>query len=266
MLGSLRPIVAACVLVLAACGGGDGEVVDGGGTGAGEGSVGPGPAGDYRSTSTSTFPLVAGTEVRLSVADGSLSMSAGCNTLGSSFRLDGDRLIVDGVMSTMMGCAEDLAEQDQRLTVLLESQPTVSSSPDGFTLTADDGSTLVFVDREVADPDRALEGTRWTLDAVVTGDTVVSAVGFETVVLMLDGGRATVTTGCSTGVATYVVDGRSVVLGPLELTPTTSACGPAVLEAEAALIGVFGGTATAEVRADSFELRRGDVGVTFREG
>lgn len=223
--------------------------------------------GDYLATSASTFAIVDGTVVRLGITGETFSISAGCNTLGSPFRVEDDEVVVVSLSSTMIGCAEDLANQDARLAAFLESRPVVTFSPDGFTLTGVDGTTLVFVSRAIADPDRAIEGTRWVLDAVVGADAAVSAVGFETVGLVLDAGTATITTGCSVGQASYALDGGELVLGALELTPVSGDdCSDGVVEAEAALVAVFGGTASATVQANALELRRSGVGLNFREG
>lgn len=248
------------LLVLAgACAGGEQE-----GSGSPPGLL---AEGQYRSSSASTFELVEGTVVSLTRAGSDLSVSAGCNTLGAAFELEGDEIVVGGVQSTMMGCAEDLADQDARLSTFLESRPVVSASPDGFTLTVADGATLVFVSRAIADPDRAIEGTRWVLNAVVDGDTAVGAAGFDTVELFLDGGVVSVTTGCSAGQASYSVDGDDLLLGPLELTPAPAGdCSAGVAEAEAALVAVFGGTAVATAQADTLELRGDGIGLNFREG
>lgn len=226
--------------------------------------------GDYLSDAASTFPLVDGSVVHLGVADGAVSLSAGCNSLGSSYRLDGDVLVVEGVASTMMGCADDLADQDVRLAAFIEARPVVSTSPDGFTWTGADGSTLVFVDRAVADPDRPLEGTPWVLDGVVESGAVVSAVGFETVVLVFDDGTVDVTTGCSVGRTSYILDGDTLEFGALTLAPKpagTDGCDQGVREAEAAVLAVVDGTATWQVRADTLEVAGGGgVGLSLRAG
>ena len=223
--------------------------------------------GDYLASSASTLEIVDGTVVRLGITEGRFTMSAGCNTLSFPFQRSGDQLVAGLGETTLMGCVTELADQDARLIGFIESGPVVSSSPDGFTLTGADGATLVFVSRAIADPDRAVEGTRWVLDAVVDGDAAVSAVGFDTVELVLNGGTASVTTGCSMGQASYALDGGNIVLGALELTPASAGdCAAGVAEAEAALVAVFGGTASATVQADTLELRRSGVGLNFREG
>lgn len=223
--------------------------------------------GDYQASSTSTFEIVDGTVVRLGIAEGTFTISAGCNTLSFPFQRSDDQLATGLGQTTLMGCVEELADQDARLIGFIESGPVVSSSPDGFTLTGTDGATLVFVSRAIADPDRAVEGTRWVLDAVVDGDAAVSAVGFDTVELVFNGGTANVMTGCSMGQASYSLDGGNIVLGALELAPASAGdCSAGVSEAEAALVAVFGGTASATVQADSLELRRSGIALNFREG
>lgn len=222
-------------------------------------------AGEYLSAADSTFPLVAGTVLRLNVTGDALSASAGCNTLGWTYRIDDDRLVATAGASTMIGCPEALADQDARLAAFLEGGPVVTTSADGFTLTGVDGTSLVLVDRSLADPDRALEGTRWVLDGITTADAAVSAVGFETVELVLNDGTVDIVTACSVGQAAYEIDGDAVVLGPLTLTPAPVGCEPGVREAETALGAVFGGRATVTLRADVLELRRGDVGLSLRE-
>jgi len=92
------------VLLVAACGGG--AVTSGAG----------GPDVDGRSfLSTGVTvdgadrPLVPGTVVRMSFADGALSVNAGCNTQGGTVAFDGDRMTVAGGLSTTeMACPEEL--------------------------------------------------------------------------------------------------------------------------------------------------------------
>lgn len=228
--------------------------------------------GDYRSTSASTFTLVDGTDVQLTVGRTDLSVAAGCNTLAAPYTLDGEALVLGQVASTMIGCAVPLADQDVRLGAFLESRPVVTPSADGMTWTAGDGVTIVFVDRAVADPDRPLQGTRWTLDGVGDGESVVSAVGFDAVVVVFDNDTVTVTTGCAEGQTSYrppVDEGTGaggIALGSLSLVGSGDACGDDARQAGAALTEVFGGTATLRVEADILELRRGGVALTFRAG
>ncbi len=89
------------------------------GVGAGAGSGGDWPAGRrFQSTAVTEAgkdrPLVAGTRIDLSFFDdGRLSAQAGCNTIGGSGRIDGDRLVLgDGLSMTEMGCDGPRHSQD----------------------------------------------------------------------------------------------------------------------------------------------------------
>lgn len=238
-----------------------------GGCGSGNGvTAGAGPiaaGGEFVSVPSSTFSLVAGTEVRLGVVDGNLAVTAGCNNLGGAYRLDGPTLVVDEMMMTQMGCADDLMDQDARLAALLTGRPEVTASPDGFTLTASNGITLVMVDRLVVEPDLSVEETGWVLNSVITGDTATSAVGFDSLQLTLADGTMTVVTACSSGTASYTqAEDGTYVFGPLAISstvgpgdPSYADCiGSAVAEAEEALAGVLDGPVAVSVEGSVLTL------------
>ena len=58
--------------------------------------------------------------MRLSFVDGQLGASGGCNSMGGSYVVDGDRLAVEQMMTTEMACEPALMEQDQWLAALLD--------------------------------------------------------------------------------------------------------------------------------------------------
>ena len=126
----------------------------------------------YLSTAVKGASLVPGTRIRLSFKDGTLSASGGCNSMGGTYTITGGRLTTTQMVTTDMGCEQPRMQQDQWLAALL-SGSTISLA--GDTLTLDDGTIqLTLQDREVADPDRPIEGTNWILDGIRTGDAVSS--------------------------------------------------------------------------------------------
>src|SRR5918992_2557978 len=108
------------------------------------------------------------------VADGHrLGAQAGCNQMGGPASFDGDHLVVDDMATTEMGCDPPRHAQDEWLARFLTSRPEWSRS--GSTLTLDNGTArIVLEDRDVADPDRPLRGTRWVVDTIVEGETASS--------------------------------------------------------------------------------------------
>ena len=228
-------------------------------------SVSAPAAGDYLSTPASSFPLLVGTRVQVSLDGSSLSANAGCNTLGGSYTVEGNTLIVREVASTMMGCAEDLMNQDGRLSAFLTNRPTLTESPDGFTLTGEGEATLVMVNSTVAEPNRTLESTVWVLDGLVSGDVASSAAGFDGVTLLFAGGAATLTSPCNLGATSYILvapdtlDSAAMTVTDI---PGSSGC-EFIDEGVDAVAALFGGTMTATVEAGTLTLSRGDQGATF---
>jgi heat shock protein HslJ len=126
----------------------------------------------YLSTGIQGATLVAGTQVRLTFADGSLTASGGCNIMGGSYSIDGDRLTAGQMFMTEMACDAARQRQDEWLARFLGN---VRLALAGDTLTMSDGAvTLTLLDQEIATPDEPLEGTRWVLDGILTGDAVSS--------------------------------------------------------------------------------------------
>ena len=100
-------------------------------------------------------------------------------------------LVVPGMAMTEMACEPAaLMDQDTWLSAVLTSRPTVALDGDTLTLTAD-GAVITFVDREVADPDRPLEGTTWNVEGLVSNDAVSSIpAGGRVPTLRFEGGRS----------------------------------------------------------------------------
>lgn len=96
-------------------------------------------------------PQLSGTEWRFTAIDGTapvrpdratmafteerLNANVGCNGMGGTWRLDGDRLVGGPYMSTKMFC-EGVMEQESAVGALLAANPTVVISGDRMRLTA----------------------------------------------------------------------------------------------------------------------------------
>jgi heat shock protein HslJ len=94
--------------------------------------------GTFTSVEVEGWTLVDGTQVELSFDADAIAAYAGCNRMRGGFAVDGDTLTVDTLASTMMACEEPLQRQDEWLTGLLESDPTVALADDVLTLRSDD--------------------------------------------------------------------------------------------------------------------------------
>ncbi len=203
--------------------------------------------------------LVAGTRIRLGFGASTLSVSAGCNTGGGDYTVEGGRLLVDAIAMTEMACDDDKMAQDDWLLALLGQHPAISLNGDRLTLRTAN-VTLELQDREIVDPDRPLVATVWRGTTIIDGQSASNLPGLGNVQLVFDtDGSVALATGCNTGGATYRVDGSTIVFGPLTLTEI--ACDEPLATIEAHVVAVLSGDATFTIEASSLTLMHGDVGL-----
>ena len=124
---------------------------------------------------------------------------------------------------------------------------------------------MTLEDREVADPDRPLEGTTWNVEGLISGDAVSSVPA---------GGR--VPTWCwrtVTVVRRHRLQHRDAAATSSATAPSRSgrsprtrmACtDPAAMEVEQIVLASSPGTATYEIEADVLTIRSGTNGLVLR--
>jgi heat shock protein HslJ len=212
-------------------------------------------------TSADGYDLVADTTTRISFDSGTVSVNAGCNTMGGAYELDGDELTVGTMMSTQMACPPELMAQDEWVSDFLTAGTTVAVDGDTITLTGDD-VVLTLTDREVAEPDMPLEGTTWTLDGIIDADSVSTVPGGVVATIRFEDGMAQVDTGCNTGSASAEVGDGTIFFGPMALTKM--ACGPDESEVEQTFVALLTGDVAYVIESDSLTLSNGQNGLTFK--
>ena len=131
-MSSLRAPAAIAVLSLALTGCAGGSADLGGRT--------------FTATEVRGHDLVEGSAITLAFEDGQVSANAGCNTIFGEAQWDGGTLEAEQLASTLMACDDALMAQDEWLTALLTSSPTLSV--DGTTLTIGDATGLTLTEEE----------------------------------------------------------------------------------------------------------------------
>ena len=180
--------------------------------------------------------------------------------MGGPYAIDGDRLVVQQLAMTEMACEPGLMDQDAWLADLLDG---ASIRLDGDTLTlSKDGAALTLVDREVADPDRPLLGTRWVVDGLVEGDAVSSVPVGVVAALTFSDGRVDVEAGCNQGAGAVAVTETTMTFGPIALTKM--ACEGGAMDVERIVSSVLGGEARYVIDARALTLDAGGVGLVLR--
>lgn len=207
--------------------------------------------------------LVAGTRIRLDFRGNDLGASAGCNSIGGTWSIQGGKLVFDGGGMTEMGCDPARHAQDDWLVELLGSRPTIQLN--GNELTLESGAVVVrLVDREVVEPDLALVGPSWTVESIITGDAVSSAPGgaVATLVFKADG-TVDINAGCNRGGARWTAVGGGLEISGMVLTKM--ACEGAGAQLEADVLAVLGaGTVGATIDASVLTLQAGANGLQLR--
>jgi heat shock protein HslJ len=260
----LLALAAGVALVAAACGGDDdssGSEVTTGDTAAPVLAI---DGASYTSQDVTGYTLVADSQLTLSFDGDKIGANAGCNSMGGAYSVENGKLVIDGQMvSTQMFC-DGLMDQDQWYSTFLTSSPSITQ--DGSNLTLSDGTvTITYLDDEVGNPDKPLEGTTWNVTGTIANEAVSSAP--EGASIVLQDGTAQVNTGCNTGSATYEVaaDGTTVTFGALALTKM--ACtDPALTDLEAAVVQTLDGTATATIDGSSMTLQSEAAGLQLTAG
>jgi heat shock protein HslJ len=161
---------------------------------------------------------------------------------------------------TEMACEAALMDQDAWLANLLDGA-TIRLEGDTLTL-AKPAAGLTLVDREVADPDRPLAGTRWVVDGLITGDAVSSVPGGVVAALTFSDGRVEVEAGCNRGGGAVTATEPTLTFGPIALTKM--ACDPVAMEVERLVSEVLSGDVRYAIEADTLTLDAGAAGLTLR--
>ena len=248
----------AAALLLAACTGGGASPRAS--QAPGDGEPGAIDGRTFLSTAIAGRALVPGSQVRLSFEDGRIGASAGCNSMGGSYAADGGRLVVGSLVMTEMGCDPALMDQDAWLAGFLDGA-LIALAGDQLTL-AKDGVTLTLLDREVADPDRPLLGTRWVVDGLVSGDAVSSVPAGVVATLVFADGQVAVEAGCNSGGGPVEIGEATLTFGPIALTEM--ACGPDAMAVEQAVTSVLAGTIDYAIEADVLTLGGAGAGLLLR--
>lgn len=92
--------------------------------------------------------LLPNNTYRLQFADGRLATSGGCNRMNGAYRIDGERLHVDGLAATRMACPQPGVMENEAMLGRLLAEPmqmqVLRSQPPQLRLRTSDGSVLAL--------------------------------------------------------------------------------------------------------------------------
>lgn len=214
----------------------------------------------FLSTSIEGRLLVPGSQVRLSFQAGRVGAGAGCNSMGGRYAIDGDMLVAGQLATTEMACDRLLMEQDEWLVSLLGGA-NITLEGDTLRLAAR-GVRLTLLDREVADPDRPLTGTRWVVDGLVSAGAVSSVPVGVVATLTFGPDRVDVEAGCNRGGGPVSIADAALGFGPIALTKM--ACSADAMAVERAVTAVLEGQVAYAIEGPTLTLDARGVGLMLR--
>jgi heat shock protein HslJ len=218
----------------------------------------------FLSESVEGQTLVPGTRLTMNFdGRGGMGAWAGCNSISTdAYHLSDGRLVTGDLFATELGCDDALYEQDQWLASFLHASPSYELDEPRLIL-SDDSVTIVLLDREVADPDRSLQGRTWEVDGLISNGFVGFAVATPDATLEFgDESALAIVTPCAPGSATYEVGLSSLALSSVTIGDV--ACPDdefAVRYDEHMREVLVDGTFDYEIDANHMELMRGDIGL-----
>jgi heat shock protein HslJ len=221
-------------------------------------------AAAYTSTHVEGHDLVAGTEIELAFEDDVMSVSAGCNTLFATYELTDSLLAwADQPASTMIGCDQELSEQDQWLAEIFSTGLTAQTDGEETLTLTGDGVTIELQSTAATSLEGVL-GRNWTgIGTIADGTTSRLPVRTRRPTLSVrDDGLARLFTGCTSGRTTVRVDGSTLAFANTRVMRGN--CQGAAGDTHRAVLELLDGTADhAELRDHLLIVTKGGRGMLF---
>jgi heat shock protein HslJ len=147
-------------------------------------------------------------------ADGTVTGSTGCNDFGGTYEETTDGLVFSALAMTQIACPGDIAAQEAALIELFAQPMSVSIDGEVLTLTAPDGSGLVYRAQDSAgepdQPDPETTPAGWWLLREGTSDGEPIKVGDHRITLSLTDTSLFASAGCNELFADVVFDGAGI--------------------------------------------------------
>ena len=201
-----------------------------------------------------------GIEATANFANGAISGSAGCNSYSGSYTLEGDSFSTGMLAMTMMACEDAVNTFEIAFAGLLQTAESSALDGEFLTLSGPDG-VLIFSQSPAA-PTYTLEGTRWLLNGLQTGNAVSSPVAGSDAFITFDGERVAGSTGCNSFNGSYALTDGVLSIGPL--ATTRMACAEGLGLQEQQILEKLAEELQVSVDGDQLQLLSGGEALLFR--
>ncbi|WP_350280995.1 META domain-containing protein [Kribbella sp. HUAS MG21] len=229
------------------------------------------PGGDPESLTGRTFVSTSVTEngkprpdtkvLLRFTTNGRMSWNAGCNTSEATISTADGRLSTGKeITSTLIGCMGRAEDEDAWIGRILAADPAWKLDGDRLVVTTE-STTITLADKQSVAPTPALDGTKWTLNTIVSGDTAAHHAGSEKAWMTLNGERVTGSTGCNEFQGKVARSAGKLTFG--ELATTRRACTGAAADLESALLKGLQGERVYNLDGSTLQIRNTTGGLDF---
>jgi heat shock protein HslJ len=193
----------------------------------------------------------------LTLQDGQATGVTGCNNYFGTYAIDGEKLVIQPMGSTMMACPEPQMAQEQAYIAALSSVASYTIVGNQLQLANADGDVVLVFEPQVSTP---LTGTLWSAISYNNGrEAVVSVIAGSTISAIFgEDGTLTGSAGCNNYSAGYTTDGANVTISPAIATMMFCEQPEGLMEQEAAYLAALETAATWSISGDTLELRTAD--------
>jgi heat shock protein HslJ len=211
----------------------------------------------YGPTAAPVEPL-ADNAPTLSFDNGNLGGNTGCNHYGGDYRIEGDRLIIDELFQTLIGCPEPVMAQEEAYLDALRAADTFTLTGDSLTLFYEGGE--LFFARHQPPADETLERTEWQLTTFVSGETARSLLAGTEITAIFQGGTVNGNAGCNDYHAAYVLAGNELAIGD---TAATRIYCDGIMDQENEFLRTLRSVQSFEIDGRQLSLHHGDGSLIF---
>lgn len=208
----------------------------------------------YTANGTATdVPADVLVDATFTMADSTVSGSAGCNRYSGPFTVDGASLTFGALATTMIACDGPAGDVEAAYLANLASAASYTATADALTIYDEGGASLLVY---AVEQPGTLEGATWHATGINNGRGGVESVvaGTDPTLVYDPAGTVSGNASCNQYNGGAVVDGDTVAIGPL--ASTKMACtDEAASTQEFAFLAALEASTTFEVRGSRLELR-----------
>lgn len=178
---------------------------------------------------------------------------SGCNNFTGSYTIDGDRVTLGGLATTMMACPEQETAFERAFHEAFSGTLRYSIRADQLSLITEAGTVIDFA----AEPPAQLEGVTWNVTGFNNNrHAVVGLIGDAPITLSFEQGTLSGNSGCNTFRALYTVDGNSIKIG--SAGTTRKACAEEHMVQEREFLAALESAVTWSLEGGVLDMHRAD--------